>query len=458
MTVESTSFLDGLNTAYPASGDQQAEGDDHLRLLKTVLKGTFPGRAGADSRVITKSAGYTPAATEVSAIYQHTAGLTVTLPAVAGVVSGAHYTFYAQTGSTTLTPNGADTVNGSASASLAQGEAAWLLPTTGNWILIRFSITSGADTTLSNLSNKATARANLGVEAAEVDVASATTTDIGAAASMNVRITGTTGITSLGTAAAGTVRNVRMAGALTLTHNATSLILPAGGANIATAAGDCFEAESLGSGNWVVRGYQKADGTSVIAAISEVTGVVKDYVGTTAPAGYVLLSGRTIGSASSGATERANADTQALYTLLWNSMSNTEAAVTGGRGASAAADFAANKPIALPDARGRVVAGADNMGGTTASRLTSGGSGITGTTLGAAGGAEAVTLTAAQSGLPSHSHSITYVQNNANTDFSLGGGNNGSTMSGTGSAGPSSASSAHSSTQPTLVLNKIIKL
>lgn len=309
-----------------------------------------------------------------------------------------------------------------------------------------------ASNTLGNLSNKATARANLGVEAAEVDVASAATTDIGAAASMNVRITGTTTITSLGTVAAGTVRNCRMAGALTLTHNATSLVLPAGGANIATAAGDCFEAESLGSGNWVVRGYQKADGTSVIAA--EVTGVVKDYVGATAPSGYVLLSGRTIGSASSGATERANADTSALFTLLWNDMTNTEAPVSGGRGASASADFAANKTITLPDARGRVTAGKDNMGGTTASRLTSAGSGITGTTLGVAGGTETHTLTSAQ--MPNHYHSM-YI-GTTGSGSPLFGNPDGGAYSPAGATLDAGGGGAHQNTQPTLVLNKIIKL
>lgn len=49
----------------------------------------------------------------------------------------------------------------------------------------------------------------------------------------------------------------------------------------------------------------------------------------------------------------------------------------------------------LPDLRGRVPAGKDNMGGSTASRLTNAGSGITGTTLGAVGGAETVTLVTA---------------------------------------------------------------
>lgn len=98
---------------------------------------------------------------------------------------------------------------------------------------------------------------------AEATVASATTTDLGALASELVSITGTTTITGFGTVAAGTKRQGRFTGALTLTHNATSLMLP-GATNITTAAGDRFEAVSLGSGNWVVYWYQKADGTAVV--------------------------------------------------------------------------------------------------------------------------------------------------------------------------------------------------
>ena len=98
--------------------------------------------------------------------------------------------------------------------------------------------------------------------ATPVSIASAATTNIGAAASNSVRITGTTTITSLGTIAAGASRTVTFTGALTLTHNATSLILP-GGANITTAAGDVAEFESLGSGNWRCTSYQKANGQAV---------------------------------------------------------------------------------------------------------------------------------------------------------------------------------------------------
>lgn len=89
-----------------------------------------------------------------------------------------------------------------------------------------------------------------------VDVASATTTDIGAVASENVRITGTTTITGLGTVAAGTFRRVRFAGALALTYNATSLILP-GAVSVTTVAGDVAEFISEGSGNWRCVSYER---------------------------------------------------------------------------------------------------------------------------------------------------------------------------------------------------------
>lgn len=49
----------------------------------------------------------------------------------------------------------------------------------------------------------------------------------------------------------------------------------------------------------------------------------------------------------------------------------------------------------VPDLRGRATFGRDDMGGSAASRITSAGSGIVGTTIGATGGAQNVTLTAA---------------------------------------------------------------
>ncbi|HKQ43836.1 MAG TPA: hypothetical protein VJS47_00425 [Rhizomicrobium sp.] len=91
---------------------------------------------------------------------------------------------------------------------------------------------------------------------AEVTLASAATTDIGSAASTAVAITGTTTITSFGTAA-NKIRFVRFTGALTLTHNAVSLIL-LGGVNRATAVGDSGIYQSDGSGNWRERAFFSA--------------------------------------------------------------------------------------------------------------------------------------------------------------------------------------------------------
>jgi hypothetical protein len=108
------------------------------------------------------------------------------------------------------------------------------------------------------------------VAATTVIVASATSTAIGAAASENVDISGTTTITSFDTVAEGINRKGRFTGALTLTHNATSLILP-GVENIITAANDRYEARSLGSGNWIVTKYVSAAGAIAAAGLIDNT-------------------------------------------------------------------------------------------------------------------------------------------------------------------------------------------
>jgi hypothetical protein len=137
-------------------------------------------------------------------------------------------------------------------------------------------------------------------------------------------------------------------------------------------------------------------------------------------AGFVRANGRTIGSASSGATERANADTQPLYEKYW-AFSNIS--VVGGKGVSAVADFAANKPLVLPDAAGRGLFAMDDLGAGAKSRITSATcSGAT--SVGTGCGSETVTQTQAQ--LPS---------------YSLTGGTG--TVSATGTTGTESATHTH---------------
>lgn len=123
-----------------------------------------------------------------------------------------------------------------------------------------------------------------------VAVASAGTVDIGAEESNTLSVSGTTTITSLGSAGAGVYRWLVFEGVLTLTHNATSLILP-GGANITTAAGDAGLFFSLGGGNWRCLHYPSAGGGGggFVYDRSNIVGTVSQESGT--PTGAVMEGG-----------------------------------------------------------------------------------------------------------------------------------------------------------------------
>ena len=101
-------------------------------------------------------------------------------------------------------------------------------------------------------------------EAQGADIASGTTTNLATATGNSVKITGTTTITGFGTVQAGTCMNLTFTGILTITYNATSMILPKAGENITTAVGDSAIFTSLGSGNWKCLSYTKADGTALV--------------------------------------------------------------------------------------------------------------------------------------------------------------------------------------------------
>lgn len=112
----------------------------------------------------------------------------------------------------------------------------------------------------------------------EVDIASATTTDIGGQNSNFLRITGTTTITSFGTNYNGP-RFIRFADALTLTDG-TALNLP-GSANITTVAGDyaiAYPKANAGTPNgwkvWYLRG----------SALPALSGANTDITSLSAPA------------------------------------------------------------------------------------------------------------------------------------------------------------------------------
>lgn len=132
------------------------------------------------------------------------------------------------------------------------------------------------------------------------------------------------------------------------------------------------------------------------------TGDVKARYGTGAHSGWVRCAGRTIGSAASGAAERANDDCQDLFEFLW--AADSTLTVSGGRGASAANDWAADKTIALPDFRSRALVGLATMGNADVALIASAlvDNSETADTLGATAGASTHALTEAE--LAAHGH------------------------------------------------------
>jgi len=217
------------------------------------------------------------------------------------------------------------------------------------------------------------------------------------------------------------------------------------------------------------------DATTVLA-----TGDIKTRYGNGSLTGFVRLNGRTIGSATSGASEMANSAAQALFEYLWSADANLT--VSTGRGVSGNADWTANKQLTLPDARGRVLASLDDMGNTAAGRLTSTYFGSDATVLGAANGAESQTLTQAQLPAVKPTGTLTIgavtvalpngyaVSNGGNGDIAPGGGGDvlkGRTVNPTFNVSQAASSyvtdnlgsgNAHPNVQPTLLVTNYIKL
>lgn len=123
------------------------------------------------------------------------------------------------------------------------------------------------------------------------------------------------------------------------------------------------------------------------------TGAIQPIYGTVAKTGWIIMDDGTIGNAASGATTYAADDAEDLFTLIWDNIADTYCPVSSGRGASAAADFAANKTIALPRTSGRAIGAAGA------------GSGLTSRAVGEYLGEEEHSLVAGE--IPDHLHNST---------------------------------------------------
>lgn len=172
-------------------------------------------------------------------------------------------------------------------------------------------------------------------------------------------------------------------------------------------------------------------------------GMIFPYAGTSAPDDYLLCYGQSVSTTG---------DTANLFAAIGYTY--------GGSGSS----------FNIPDLRGRVIAGQDDMGGTSANRLTSP---INGDTLGASGGSESHSLTEAE--LAAHKHFMWANENDGDGVYPPGvdeqapakgdwGSSNNYQIEGTTTAATNGLTSstgsgtAHNNVQPTFILNYIIKI
>ena len=176
--------------------------------------------------------------------YTATAALTLTVAQTTTLASTWTNTVFALGGNVTVTINAADKINGG---------------TTGAGAVIPKGFFGTLTTDANGALYLELGQAVLG----STTLASAATVDLGSSASATVSVTGTTAITSFGASAqAGVIYTVIFGGALTLTYNAASLILPTG-ANLTTAAGDVAQFLALGGGNFRCIDYTTANGQAL---------------------------------------------------------------------------------------------------------------------------------------------------------------------------------------------------
>lgn len=160
MTVEVATYISDLNTANPGATDLKAEGDDHLRLIKTTVKATFPNVTGA--------------VTPTHTVLNNLAAGTFPTVAVTGVTN------LTTTGSTILGDAATDTLNIGANGIVKNASNQVLLGTTtvgiGASASTVLSMTNGTATNFASLKASGGEELLLGASAAKTYVGSFSST------------------------------------------------------------------------------------------------------------------------------------------------------------------------------------------------------------------------------------------------------------------------------------------
>jgi len=126
MGLETGTYVEDLVATNPVGTDAKSAGDDHFRLIKSVLKATFPGMSGALLRVLLKSANYTLLATDNTVLVDCSAALTLSLTAAATLGNKWLIVVSSRGGDVLIDPNGAETINGATTLTLPKGSFAFV--------------------------------------------------------------------------------------------------------------------------------------------------------------------------------------------------------------------------------------------------------------------------------------------------------------------------------------------
>ena len=256
-------------------------------------------------------------------------------------------------------------------------------------------------------------------------------------------LTGT--VTNTSTLSGGTLSGTTLSGTTTATSGTIAL---GTNASAITANGATISATEVGYLDGVTSAVQTQVNTINTALTNNTpVGAVNMWVTGTAPTGWVLCQGQELAITGT-------------YNALSQVIGTNYGALTNGSGASGTTHFR------LPDLRGRVPMGV-GTGRNVANSADLTARAFAAATFSKISDAENVTLTAAQSGLPQHNHSTdTFttadVHYNAGfgstTQFARGGGSYiENKQLTTTNSGPNAASESHTNTQPSTLINFIIK-
>lgn len=272
MGLESVTYVGDLNTANPTGTDPKNQGDDHIRNLKTALRNSFAGFAGAivvtgtdggavNAYTLTPTTAITAYGTRMIALFAPT--ITSTGAVTLNISDLGAKSVKAVDGAALVA---GDLVSGSVYAAVYTGTEFRLLSITKNYadqLALATALPAQSlgfvrsDGTTAGFTTTHTGYAQNEVKGA--DIASAATINLTAPTGNLVHVTGTTTITAI-TIPVGAERTIIFDGALTLTHGA-ALLLP-GAANIITAANDRMTVRGDTAGAIVVS-YDRANGAPV---------------------------------------------------------------------------------------------------------------------------------------------------------------------------------------------------